>query len=971
MTTLAGYQDLRTHLIFRDHAGDTDVDIEDMRSELLEQIRTRERYGLVTDTNDQSANATAPQYQQDLASHHGLPMGFTCDPQWAAGDQPYYERFYVNDGPRRPGEDTKTYKARVRRACEYMGIEHRVMPRLDNNDPRWKDDRMKIAQAKRDFNLENQRLATAHHNRLNDAAPLTYDAHYKALWDAEKQARQARNKLRRDVAVAAARGDLLQHTGQRLPTPPPPDDSGDELWDWGDNGPKLAPPPRSRALRNSTGVNVGSRGPRGPYNTKSKTKIKDRQDAPPGDDGNDGNDGSTRRARARKTCSPCYLAHTSCSLDATGIPCDRCRKKKTPQLCVQRVSLNYNRLPSRLFTSTAQTASPGDVDTASTQDDSTPGPRSRQSRMKLKAGSSQRLANRPLGSPGRARSRSPTRSYPEEQRRLQRSIRRADGVVTCSNCQDNNRICQSDGGPCVQCVIHRTMSSCDAVGDHGQLYEANDDTVMFDLEPTELIEHPPAPQAGDESNPLASILEYLNSSNPEVPDEGVAAATGGVHPFQSVPPRSAEYPNPVYDEAPLSSQYPDAGTQRLLDHQWGTPADPAGEMASHSQNWLGSDITSFNDDTFPFDDQGRELDRPGGYLVPGGRVKISPQRGFGQISPEGYFHDEFGRELDLDGVLVPGGRVASVQTLRPQDFGNTDRLNVNPITGEFEENPYWDPRTDEHWDPNAAQAGRYGLDASGDSTMNMGSSPMVDPNIDPNLGFNLDPNIDPNIDPNLDPNLPTDPRSFGLDPAMQPNLNFQPSAEDLIQVEARKLNSDLRQPIVGDYACDEIVDYWNQLAAEPDWCVKRPTKACDHFQHQDGHTCVACHAYQNDFLGATQQATIDNTKRWLCRPCTDERLAQHGAHGAGAGAARVPSHAFRFGMCICTLQMRKAWLCHQHRQEVIARVAARTLENGERAIRESAGAPLLCPTCGVRPQDPSQQSWGCMSCYDVVLRAPA
>ncbi|CZR58578.1 uncharacterized protein PAC_08470 [Phialocephala subalpina] len=171
----------------------------------------------------------------------GIPVYFaSAGPQHPAlnpADKARGLFYYVNDGPRMVGEQDNEYRTRRMRASERMGIQHRTAPPgvptslfsggMINND--WKA-------ANNEANRKRRQDERDHIKKLTPGSDL-YNQNYEAVWIADKAVRAAKNAQLRHDAVEQVRQLFLDEGYDRLPTPPPPDDSGDDLYDWGVNGP--------------------------------------------------------------------------------------------------------------------------------------------------------------------------------------------------------------------------------------------------------------------------------------------------------------------------------------------------------------------------------------------------------------------------------------------------------------------------------------------------------------------------------------------------------------------------------------------------------------------------------------------------------------------------------------------------------------------------------------------------------------
>ncbi|KAE8448991.1 hypothetical protein EG329_008579 [Mollisiaceae sp. DMI_Dod_QoI] len=173
----------------------------------------------------------------------GLPLYFNIaplrHPHLDAAHRARELFYYINDGPRLPGESDRDYKTRITRAKERMGIEVRMAPPAPSTKDYPKGYLSEDWKAAESYYLRHWgQQQTFHINKLNPLSSA-YDENYEANWVAEKQSRQARNAARRQQAVEEVRGHFQEVGYDRLPTPDPAEDSGDDLHDWGAKGPRM------------------------------------------------------------------------------------------------------------------------------------------------------------------------------------------------------------------------------------------------------------------------------------------------------------------------------------------------------------------------------------------------------------------------------------------------------------------------------------------------------------------------------------------------------------------------------------------------------------------------------------------------------------------------------------------------------------------------------------------------------------
>ncbi|KUJ13718.1 uncharacterized protein LY89DRAFT_146060 [Mollisia scopiformis] len=139
--------------------------------------------------------------------------------------------YYVNDGPQILNEPDKFYRMRIRLANTRMQIERRPIPqppRIKKQTDEWRAAR-EVLEAKilSDTKEHREKLTFGHPN---------YDPLYEIDWDADKRLRQARNAARRQQALEEVRAHLSAAGYDKVPTPDPADDSGDDLYDLSKEG---------------------------------------------------------------------------------------------------------------------------------------------------------------------------------------------------------------------------------------------------------------------------------------------------------------------------------------------------------------------------------------------------------------------------------------------------------------------------------------------------------------------------------------------------------------------------------------------------------------------------------------------------------------------------------------------------------------------------------------------------------------
>lgn len=176
-------------------------------------------------------------------SVEGLPFYFAdlaqAHPHLHEGAPSRSHFFYINDGPQMPGEHDYAYKARIRAAVGNMNIIHR--PKPPGPDTKNFAGGFQNAEWKKQegqYIAKIQGYGRSHQAQLSFGHPQ-YDANYEKTWISLKRERQAENEARRYNAVKQVRDHFKAagYDNPTLPAPDPPEDSGDDLFDWGDKGP--------------------------------------------------------------------------------------------------------------------------------------------------------------------------------------------------------------------------------------------------------------------------------------------------------------------------------------------------------------------------------------------------------------------------------------------------------------------------------------------------------------------------------------------------------------------------------------------------------------------------------------------------------------------------------------------------------------------------------------------------------------
>ncbi len=182
--------------------------------------------------------------------------------------------YYVDDSTQRKGETLRDYSTRMVRAVENMGFEVRMRPSpgVPGRSEQYGQKRWIISRGGNEY-------------RLKFTPGSNYDAEYVRAWRVEKAARQARNAQRRAEALQRLRNEHENIGLPGLPSPPPVEDSVDELYTFNSTG------PLQRPAGNEVGQNSASILPPAPQS---------------------------------KTCEPCHRVRRSCTLQKTGAPCDWC-----------------------------------------------------------------------------------------------------------------------------------------------------------------------------------------------------------------------------------------------------------------------------------------------------------------------------------------------------------------------------------------------------------------------------------------------------------------------------------------------------------------------------------------------------------------------------------------------------------------------------------------------------------------------
>ncbi|KAL2065840.1 hypothetical protein VTL71DRAFT_3510 [Oculimacula yallundae] len=308
-------------------------------------------------------------------------------------------------------------------------------------------------------------------------------------------------------------------------------------------------------------------------------------------------------------------------------------------------------------------------------------------------------------------------------------------------------------------------------------------------------------------------------------------------------------------------------------------------------------------------------------------------------------YNGFGQELDMHGEVIPNRRIQKDVILSE---GDPD-FPVNSIENNYSSGSAFNTNTNAEYDQFAVNN-------------------YFDPNVDPDEDFFSlinemnDTAMGGTSDEPLNPHLPNDSLSFGQDPSRQPDYTI-PGSPVLPDIDPQSTLQGI--PTQNSEPCDEDPEYFTSWTGAT--CSNVPTKACDHTSHIHPHAiCIPCHASQNAAFSSTQDDVISSTKRYMCTPCsTTARYMQQ--VDAPVNPEKDPDNKVLLGMCLCTLQMRKTWLCHLHRDQAVTRVKARVAIMQDVVVRMSGLEGVKCPFCSEREQDVGSGAWACVACYKYVI----
>ncbi|TAQ91594.1 hypothetical protein B7494_g107 [Chlorociboria aeruginascens] len=134
---------------------------------------------------------------------------------------------FVDDSPRRDQEALSTARVRILAARRNMGIELYPRPAKPPVGPPPAQHRHDLNQWRRDM-----KALRARHNNMRDPTNQEYNPEYVYVHNREKEARQTRNRIRRETALARMRAQYAAVGMPRPDTPLPPEDSSDEEDRW-------------------------------------------------------------------------------------------------------------------------------------------------------------------------------------------------------------------------------------------------------------------------------------------------------------------------------------------------------------------------------------------------------------------------------------------------------------------------------------------------------------------------------------------------------------------------------------------------------------------------------------------------------------------------------------------------------------------------------------------------------------------
>jgi hypothetical protein len=218
--------------------------------------------------------------------------------------------YYVDASKQRPGETSPDYSTRMLRAVENMGLEIRQKPKPA---PGAKN-RTKEYKAQYERNRYNIKKGETEH-RLKLTPGPKYDEKYVRTWRNQKTTRQARNAQRRAAALQRLRNEYESIGLPSLPSPPPVEDSGDELYTFNSKGPIQQPAGNEVATKTASPRTAALR----------PAALKTAPPLPPPPEG-------TSYSPIR--CAPCAKAKEICSMPHTQRPCERCVRLGKQDQCI-------------------------------------------------------------------------------------------------------------------------------------------------------------------------------------------------------------------------------------------------------------------------------------------------------------------------------------------------------------------------------------------------------------------------------------------------------------------------------------------------------------------------------------------------------------------------------------------------------------------------------------------------------------
>lgn len=163
--------------------------------------------------------------------------------------------------------------------------------------------------------------------------------------------------------------------------------------------------------------------------------------------------------------------------------------------------------------------------------------------------------------------------------------------------------------------------------------------------------------------------------------------------------------------------------------------------------------------------------------------------------------------------------------------------------------------------------------------------------------------------------------------------------------------------------CTEMVNYfWPDQPnyRTPPICRIAHAGDCELLTHGfvDAATCTQCHHLQNQCLREQQHAAMEDTKGYVCQGCAYKIRRLDPRTGRRLGYK---------DNCLCNAQIRKSWVCHEHREAGIAELQTYANLAREWAIRLGQGNDY-CIGCYKNRPDPTSATWGCFVCREWAYR---